>query len=177
MSRSHPDRAPYYPWPVRGVLAGAAGTMAMTLAYYAERKLRQGRYRGVGRLADGTAVRGLATDRGLDYDDSVVPGQIVASILHLPEDLSEHPGEIAIALRWGYGSMFGIAHVFLRHRLSEPWATAIFGGTLLTVTFTMFPLLGHTPPPWQWRREVVATAIGTHMAYVVAAAITDDSLR
>lgn len=175
--RRHPDRPPYYPWPVRGVLAGAAGTMAMTLAYYAERRISAGRVAGVHTLADGTQVRGLASDSGLDYDDSVVPGQIVASILRLPGPLRERPGELAIALRWGYGSAFGIAHVWLRHRLPEPAATAVFAGVLLSVTLTMFPLLGHTPPPWRWPGEVLTTSLGTHVAYVAAAAITDNALR
>src|SRR6185503_17580015 len=54
------------PWPVRSVVAGTAGTTTLTLAYAAERKLR-------------------TTRRGpLDYDDSLVPGQIVASVMHLP---------------------------------------------------------------------------------------------
>ena len=53
------------PWPVRSVIAGAAGTAAMTLAYATEHRLRP-------------AVRG-----SLDYDDSLVPGKIVASVLRL----------------------------------------------------------------------------------------------
>jgi len=48
------------PWPVRSVIAGAAGTTALTLAYATERRLRSRR------------------SGPLDYDDSLVPGQIVA---------------------------------------------------------------------------------------------------
>ncbi len=175
--RSHPDRPPHYPWPLRGVLAGAVGTMAMTISYWAERQLRKGRSRGAGRLADGTDVRGMASHQGLDYDDTVVPGQIVASVLHFPEALRSRPGEIAIALRWGYGSMFGVAHVILRHRYTEPTATLLFGGALLTVTFSMFPILGGTPPPWRWPKDVLLTSLGTHVAYVLASAVTDDLAR
>ena len=47
------------PWPARSVLAGTAGTAALTLAYAVERRLR-GDPQG-----------------SLDYDDSLVPGQIV----------------------------------------------------------------------------------------------------
>ncbi len=54
------------PWPIRSVIAGTAGTAALSLAYVVERKLRP-RHQGP-----------------LDYDDSLVPGQIVASIMHLP---------------------------------------------------------------------------------------------
>lgn len=174
---SHPDRPPYFPWPVRSLVVGAVGTMAMTVAYWAERRVRAGKFRGAKRLADGRQVRGMATDQGLDYDDTVVPGQIVANILHLPDAISSHPGEIAIALRWGYGSAFGFAHVWLRHRYTEPTATLLFGGALMTVTFSMFPALGGTPPPWHWPKDVLLTSLGTHAAYVLASAITDDLTR
>lgn len=49
-------------WPLRRVIAGAAGTTAMTLAYAAEHHVR-------------VNVKGQ-----LDYDDGLVPGQIVATI-------------------------------------------------------------------------------------------------
>ncbi len=53
------------PWPTRSVLAGTAGTAALTASYAIERRLRPQR-------------------KGpLDYDDSLVPGQIVASVMHL----------------------------------------------------------------------------------------------
>ena len=53
-------------WPLRSVLAGTAGTATMTLAYAAERRMRP------------------RVHQPLDYDDSLVPGQIVASFMHLP---------------------------------------------------------------------------------------------
>ena len=36
--------------------------------------------------------------------------------------------------------------------------------------------LGRTPPPWRWRADMMATAIATHVAYVVAVAAVDDVL-
>ena len=127
-------------------------------------------------MRDAVLMNGILA-HGLDYDDTVVPGQIVVNILHLPATIGRHPGDVAIALRWGYGSAFGLAHVVLRHRLPEPAASAIFGGALMTVTLSMFPLLGRTPPPWRWAPAVLATSVGTHAAYVLAAAVTDDALR
>ena len=53
----------------------------------------------------------------------------------------------------------------------------LFGGTLMSATFTLFPLLGRTPPPWRWPVDVLATSIGTHVAYVSAVAVVDDSVR
>ena len=143
------------PWPVRSLLAGAAGTATMTLAYLGEHRLRE-------------------TRRGpLDYDDSLVPGRIVAGVMHLPGVTDREDRELGLLLRWSYGSAFGLWHGALRRVLHEPWASAAFGGTLMTATLTLFPLLGRTPPPWRWPGDVLATSIGTHAAYVAAVAVVD----
>lgn len=146
-------------WPLRSILAGTAGTATMTLAYAAERRLRPTR------------------PGPLDYDDGLVPGQIVAGIMHLPHvtDTEEH--DLGLLLRWSYGSAFGLWHGVLRRHLHEPWAAAAFGATLMSATFSLFPLLGRTPPPWRWPPDLLATSVGTHVAYVTAVAVVDDSVR
>ena len=143
------------PWQVRSVLAGTAGTAALTASYAVERRLRPS-HRGQ-----------------LDYDDSLVPGQIVASIMHLPHVTDSEENELGLILRWSYGSAFGLWHGLLRRRMAEPWASAAFGATLMSATLTMFPLLGRTPPPWRWPPDVIATCLGTHAAYVGAVAGVD----
>jgi hypothetical protein len=147
------------PWPVRSVAAGTAGTAAMTAFYDVERRVRS-RHRGP-----------------LDYDDSLVPGRIVASIMHLPKVTAREDWDLGMALRWSYGSAFGLYHGILRRRLGEPRATALFGATLLTATFSMFPLLGRTPPPWRWPPDVMATCVASHAVYVAALAAVDDQVR
>jgi len=144
---------------VRSVCAGTAGTAAMTLAYSAERRLRRG-------------VTGP-----LDYDDSLVPGQIVAAVMHLPHVTARGDRDLGLLLRWSYGSAFGLWHGVLRRIVREPWASVGFGATLMTATLTLFPLLGRTPPPWRWPADVMATSVGTHVAYVSAVAAVDDGLR
>jgi hypothetical protein len=148
------------PWPLRSIVAGCAGTTALTLAYAVERRLRR------------------RSRRSLDYDDSVVPGQIVVSILHLPHVSRREEGELGLALRWSYGSAFGLWHGVLRRRyLREPRASLAFGTTLMTATLTMFPLLGRTPPPWRWPPGYLLTSFATHAAYAVTAGTVDDALR
>jgi hypothetical protein len=145
-------------WPIRSVFAGAAGTAAMTLAYATEHRLRP-------------QVQGA-----LDYDDSLIPGKIVANVLRLSDVSDKEDAELKAALKWGYGSAFGLWHGTLRRYLREPWASAVFGATLMTATFSLFPLLGRTPPPWRWEPDVLATSIGTHVAYVLGVAVVDDLL-
>ncbi len=144
------------PWPIRSIVAGTAGTATMTLAYETERRFRSN-HRGP-----------------LDYDDSLVPGQIVAGVMHLPHVTASEDKEIGLLLRWSYGSVFGLLHGALRRLIGEPWASVAFGGTLMSITLSMFPLLGRTPPPWRWPPDVMATAVGTHVAYVLGVAVVDD---
>jgi hypothetical protein len=147
------------PWPVRSVIAGAAGTAAMSAAYAAEHRMRP------------------QVEGSLDYDDSLVPGQIVASVLRLGDVGDRGDAELGMALKWGYGSAFGLWHGILRRFLPEPWAALTFGATLMTATFTLFPVLGRTPPPWRWPPDVLATSLATHAAYVTAVAVVDEALR
>jgi len=146
-------------WPIRSVIAGAAGTATLTLAYACERRLRK-RHLGP-----------------LDYDDSLVPGQIVATVMHLPHVTDREERDLGLALRWSYGSAFGLLHGELRRVIGEPWASAAFGGTLISATMTLFPLLGRTPPPWRWPPDTMATSLGTHAAYVAAVAAVEDAVR
>jgi hypothetical protein len=127
----------------------------MTAAYASERRLRR-------------------RSQPVDYDDSLVPGQIVASIMHLPHVTAKEDYELGMGLRWGYGSAFGLFHGLLRRTIGEPWASAVFAGTLMTATFSLFPLLGRTPPPWRWPADVMATCLATHAVYVGAVAAVDD---
>jgi hypothetical protein len=140
-----------------GVLAGAAGTAALSLFYAGERRLRR-------------------SEAPLDYDDSLVPGRIVASVLSLPAVTDREAAQLGTLVRWGYGSAFGVAHRALRRVAPEPVASLMFGGMLMTATFSLFPLMGKTPPPWRWPPDVLATSIATHVAYVTGVAVVDDAL-
>jgi len=146
------------PWPVRSILGGTAGTAALTLFYATEHRVRRRR------------------QGPLDYDDSLVPGQIVASVLHLGQVSGREDYELGMILRWGYGSAFGLWHGLLRRRIGEPGASGVFAATLMSATFSLFPVLGRTPPPWRWPADVMATCLGTHAAYVAAVAAVDDLL-
>jgi len=146
-------------WPIRSIVAGSAGTAALTVFYDVERRLRR-RHQGP-----------------LDYDDSLVPGAIVAAIMHLPHVTAREDQDLGLALRWGYGSAFGLWHGILRRRFGEPKASLIFGATLMTATFSLFPLLGRTPPPWRWPPDVMATCLASHVAYVTGVARVDDRVR
>jgi hypothetical protein len=130
----------------------------MTLTYTLERRLR-------------------ANHQGpLDYDDSLVPGKIVAGIMHLSHVTDREDEDLGLLLRWSYGSVFGLLHGTLRRVVAEPWASVAFGGVLMSATLSLFPVLGRTPPPWRWPADVMATALMTHVAYVLGVAAVDDQI-
>jgi hypothetical protein len=146
------------PWPIRGVLGGTAGTAKMTLAYETERRLRHN-HRGP-----------------LDYDDTPVPGEVVVSIMHPGKVTDKEDNEVGLGLRWGYGWVFGIWHGLPHRRVRERWSSALFGATLMSATFSMFPYSDGRPRPTRWSADMMATAIAAHVAYVVAVATVDDVL-
>ena len=134
---------------------------------------RRGRRRRNGR-DDARLCRDPRVARGchdpLDDDDSLVPGEIVAKAIRLRHPTQHEEKDLGEGLRWSYGPIFGIWHVLLRRKLDEPLASVAFGATLMGAMLTLFPLLGHTPPPWRWGPAVQATCVATHVAYVVTAA-------
>ncbi len=146
-------------WPIRSLTAGIAGTAVLTGAYALDRRLRR------------------ASCGPLDYDDSLVPGQIVCTILDLRHVTGRDEEELGLALRWSYGPAFGLWHGLLRRRMKEPGASGAFFATLMAMTLTMFPVLGRTPPPWRWPPGYLATSLATHAAYAATVAIVDDRLR
>ena len=95
-------------WPARSVLAGTAGTAALSARLCGRAPLRRGT--GPARL------RRLAR-----------PGPDRRAIMHLPHVTARDERELGLALRWGYGSAFGLWHGLLRRRFGEPWASAAFG--------------------------------------------------
>ncbi len=143
------------PWLAASLLGGAGGTAALSLAYETDRRLRR-------------------RSQPQDYDDSLIPGQIVVSIMRLAHVTEREERDLGLGLRWSYGSAFGLWHGVLRRARNEPQATTLFGATLMTLTLTMFPLLGHTPPPWRWPRGYLATSVVTHTIYAVAVGVIAD---
>jgi hypothetical protein len=50
--------------------------------------------------------------------------------MHLPHVTDREDRDLGVALRWSYGSAFGLMHGLLHRNLREPWASAAVGGML-----------------------------------------------
>jgi hypothetical protein len=152
-------RTPWWVPVARGVVAGFAGTAAMTASYGLERRLR-----------DGTGQGGP-----LDYDDSTVPthaAMVVLRIQHLDEANQKRLGFL---VHWGYGSLMGVPRVLLGRREAPAAATAWYWAGLMVMTGALFPLLGGTPPPWKWKGDVAATSLVQHAVYATVTGLVVDA--
>lgn len=136
----------------RGVLAGLVGTSVMTVGYAVEHRLRR------------------SVEGPLDYDDSDAPAVAAAKVLGWAHVLRGEPGPrtsaaLGLLVHWGYGSLVGAAAEPLVRRMGPRRATAAYTAGISVMAGALFPLLGGTPPPWRWERDVVATSLAQHLLY------------
>lgn len=131
----------------RGVLAGLAGTAAMTAGYATERRVRR-------------TVTGP-----LDYDDGRVPAEAAARVLAWSSPGPRASRLLGFAVHWGYGSLVGAAAVPLVRRMRPAAAIGTYWGAITAMAAVLFPTLGKTPPPWRWRNDVMLTSLGQHLLY------------
>jgi hypothetical protein len=132
-----------------GVAAGFAGTTAMTAGYALEHLLRRN------------------VDGFLDYDDSNAPAVAAAHVLHWSAPSARSEKLLGLLVHWGYGSLVGVAAVPLVRREAAPAATATYWSAIMVMAAALFPTLGGTPPPWRWRRDILATSGVQHLLYAV----------
>lgn len=156
----------------RGALAGAAGTAAMTGTARLRRAL-YARHHGI-------AVSDI--DRILDYDDSehvvTAASTVLGSVLGWrPRTPAERTALFAL-VHWGYGSAVGVGHEGLRGLVGrEPAAVLAFYLGCQVMALGLFPVLGDTPVPWRWRRDLLVTSIVQHGIYAGVVAAVNAAAR
>jgi len=137
----------------KGVLAGLAGTAAMTASSTIEAKLR---HRAFSTAPAKAATRALGIETFAD-------GAAYARFSNL--------------VHWGYGTGWGVARGVLRAvgvgpRAATPAHFALLWGSAL---YTL-PKYEVAPPVTQWGREEVAIDFFHHLVYVGAAALAFELL-
>lgn len=152
---------------VPGVIAGAAGTAAMTTSAHLNR-VRYARRHGIA-PSEITEI--------LDYDDSeyvvIAASTLLRGVAGRAPASAGGRRALFLVVHWGYGSAVGIAHAALRrYGVREPLAGAVFFVGCQTMCLTLFPVLGGTPVPWRWRRSVMTTSLGQHVLYAAVVATT-----
>ena len=59
----------------------------------------------------------------------------------------------------------------------EPAAAIAFFLACQGMAWTLFPLLGDTPPPWRWRRSLLVTSVAQHALYAGTVAAVSNEFR
>lgn len=123
----------------------------------------------------------LAAGEILDYDDSdyvvVAASTLLRAVTGRAPSTPGGRKVLFLVVHWGYGSVVGVAHRGLRSRIGrEPTAGVAFFVGCQTMALSLFPLLGGTPPPWRWRRDLLVTSLVQHAIYAAVVAATTDAL-
>jgi hypothetical protein len=138
----------------KGLVAGLAGTAAMTVSSTVEMRLR-GRA-GSSAPADATAkVLGIAS-----FTDDAAKDRF-SNIVH-----------------WGYGTGWGAVRGLLATAgLSPTAATAAHLAAIWGNEAVMLPVLDIAPPFWTWGAEEVAIDVWHHVVYATATGVAYEALR
>jgi hypothetical protein len=137
----------------KGLLAGFAGTAAMTISSTLEARLR-------GRAASSAPARATAKVLGIkEFEDSVAAARF--------NDLSH----------WGYGTGWGIVRGLLAATgMSPRAATAAHGAAVWGSAQVTLPALEIAPPFVFWPKEEIAIDAFHHAVYAAATGIAYELL-
>jgi hypothetical protein len=129
----------------RGLVAGFAGTAAMTISSTLEAKLR-------GRASSSAPARATAKLLGIkEFEDVVAKARF--------NDLSH----------WGYGTSWGVLRGLLGAAgLSPKAATAAHGAAIYGAAQVTLPALEIAPPSVFWPKEEIAIDALHHLVYATA---------
>jgi hypothetical protein len=137
----------------RGLVAGAAGTVAMTAAQTVYLKATGGEGSDTPAQAANTVLRKL-TGREIP----AARMGLVNSVMH-----------------WAYGTSWGLVLGLARERLDAPAVPQglAFGTLVWAWSLVELPALGLAPPPWEYSLSSIAPDLGFHLVYGMGAAGAD----
>jgi hypothetical protein len=160
LPRSGPGRAGVF---ARGLVAGAAGAVAMDSVQFARYR------RGGGRRP----VRDWEFTVEVD-DWSQAPAtaqigrQIIEGVARRPWPV-ERAGVTNNVVHWGYcmawGAVFGLVQASRRGRRPRAWHGLPLGATVWLSSYVIMPLAGLYRPIWEYDVPVLAKDLGDHLAY------------
>ncbi len=137
----------------KGLFAGFAGTMAMTISSTIEQKLRE-------REASVAPAKAAEKALGIETFTTARSEQRFSKLVH-----------------WGYGTGWGAARGALRAVGMPPGAataghfSAVWGSALVTL-----PMFDVVPPVTMWTRKEIAIDVWHHLVYVTATAMAYEAL-
>jgi hypothetical protein len=138
---------------LKGLVAGAAGTAAMTALQAA--RVRTGR-------ASPSSVPALAAER----------------IFEVHPENGRQRALLNDLVHWGYGSSLGALRAGLGGMgLSPPLAAAAFFGLVWATELAVLPAVRVAPPPTEWGAGELASDALAHLVYAAATTLAYEALR
>lgn len=137
----------------RGVVAGVAGTAAMTVSSTLEARARH-------------------------RPASTAPARAAQRVLGIDEFASARAEErFSTAVHWSYGTGWGVARALLGAvGLAPAPATAAHFAAMWGGSLVMLPTLGVAPPVTRWGRDEVAIDVFHHLVYALGTDLTYEML-
>lgn len=137
----------------KGLVAGLAGTAAMTLSSTLEMKL-QGR------------------------EASTAPSQAAGKVLGVQPRDPEGEARFSQVVHWGYGTGWGVARGLLgASGLGGPAAGTAHFAAVWGSAQVMLPALDIAPPVWEWDASTIALDVLHHAVYAAATSWAYDRLE
>jgi hypothetical protein len=128
----------------KGLLAGLAGTAAMTLSSTLEMKLRR-------------------------RPSSTAPADAAGKVLGVQPRDEAGKKRFATAVHWAYGTAWGLARAAIgAAHVKGPAAPLAHFGAVWGAELAMLPALSVAPPVTKWRPHEVAIDVIHHAVYVTA---------
>jgi hypothetical protein len=151
---------------LRGAAAGAIGTVAMDLVWYA-------RYRNGGGESAFPAWE-FSTDVG-GWDSAPAPAQVGRKLVRgaTGRDLPpESAGAVNNVMHWVYGTSWAAQYALLPRR--PWWSGPAFGATVWSSGYVILPLLDIYRPIWTYDVKTLWQDLSAHLVF---GTVTDGALR
>jgi hypothetical protein len=151
---------------VRGLVAGAAGTLAMDLFLYARYKREDGK----SRFRDWELSTELTS-----WDQAPAPAHVGKRLFEglfqreLPEERAPLVNNVT---HWGYGILAGSQYGLVAGSLRKPrtWYGLPFGGAVWGTSYVVLPAAKLYRPIWEYDRRTLAKDLSAHLVYGLATA-------
>lgn len=151
---------------IRGLIAGAVGTAAMDVYWYA-------RVRSTGNTSSFLTWEFTTAE---DWENVSAPGQLGKRIF---EAVTQTPLPARYAawannvMHWGTGVSAGAAYGILAGSVRKPRLVygLAFGTAVWSAGYAVLPMAKLYKPIWQYDRTTLAIDLGAHLAYGVGTAV------
>lgn len=136
----------------KGIIAGLAGTVAITAAQMLAMKISGGQ-------------------------PSKTPAKAVNKVLHVKATDEEHRDEFVQKVHWTYGTLWGLARSVQELLGWKGWpATALHFAAIWGTELTLLPSIHLAPPVKDWGAGEIAKDAGFHLVYAVTAGLVYDAI-